>query len=285
MSLSKPSRESPRESLDPEDRPITLPTGEIVVPVVNSFPSLIRVAFMDMIQADDYVSKDRLAPDQWARTHVFLDNPKTKAIGQRDRNTKSFAQSRYELVQNRLYRQASGKHPRRYAVPQNEVFEIIKAAHLKIGHAGRDKTFMEVSASNHGISQTECEWMATHCKFCTLNRGREGKRPLEPITVSRVWERIQTDLIDMRHTPDGRYAWILHIKDHYSKYTQLYALKGKDSEGIAECLAMFIMAFYPPEILQCDNGKEFKGRCFIYFLILGHASQPSLYYLTSANSI
>ena len=81
MSLSKPSRESPRESLDPEDRPITLPTGEIVVPVVNSFPSLIRVAFMDMIQADDYVSKDRLAPDQWARTHVFLDNPKTKAMG------------------------------------------------------------------------------------------------------------------------------------------------------------------------------------------------------------
>jgi len=76
-----------------------------------------------------------------------------------------------------------------------------------------------------------------------LIRGREGKRPLEPITVSRVWERIQTDLIDMRHTPDGRYAWILHIKDHYSKYTQLYALKGKDSEGIAECLAMFIMAF------------------------------------------
>lgn len=63
MSLSKPSRASPRESLDPEDRPITLPTGEIVIPVVNSFPSLIRVAFMDIIQADDYVSKDRLAPD------------------------------------------------------------------------------------------------------------------------------------------------------------------------------------------------------------------------------
>jgi hypothetical protein len=70
----------------------------------------------------------------------------------------------------------------------------------------------------------------------------------------------------MRYTPNGRYAWILHIKDHYSKYTQLYALMGKDSKGIIECLAMFIMAFYPPEILQCDNRKEFKSRWFIIFL-------------------
>ena len=79
MSLSKPSRESPRESLDPEDRPITLPTGEIVVPVVNSFPSLIRVAFMDMIQADDYVSKDRLVSDRvvWRR-EVYTVKPRYK---------------------------------------------------------------------------------------------------------------------------------------------------------------------------------------------------------------
>jgi hypothetical protein len=113
-----------------------------------------------------------------------------------------------------------------------------------------------------------------YCNYCSgaitltllATLGREGKRPLELITVSRVWERIQTDLIDIRHTPDGRYTWILYIKDYYSKYTQLYALKGKDSEGIVEYLAMFIIAFYPPEILQCNNGKEFKGRCW-YALI------------------
>jgi hypothetical protein len=64
----------------------------------------------------------------------------------------------------------------------------------------------------------------------------------------------------MRHTPSGRYAWILHIKDHFSKYSQLYALKSKHAIGIAECLALWIMAFYPMKILQCDNGKEFKGR-------------------------
>ena len=215
MSLSKLSK----QSLNPDEGPIANPTGDIVIPVVNSFPIELRNSFIDWIQADDYISKDRLSPVQWARAHVFLDNPKTKAVDQKDRNLKSFTLARYELVQNRLYRQADEKHSRRYAVPQNEVFDIIKAAHLKTGHAGRDKTYKEVSEANHGITLRECEWMTSTCKFCTLNRGREGKRPLEPIEVSRVWERIQIDLIDMKHTPDGKYAWILHIKDHYSKYS------------------------------------------------------------------
>lgn len=101
--------------------------------------------------------------------------------------------------------------------------------------------------------------------MCVPNRGHAGKRPLEPIVVSKVWERVQCDLIDFRHSPDGRFAWILHLKDHYSKYTQLYALKSKEAKPIAKCLSQFIMAFYPPEILQCDNGKEFKGKLITNF--------------------
>ncbi|KFX88862.1 hypothetical protein V490_07367 [Pseudogymnoascus sp. VKM F-3557] len=63
----------------------------------------------------------------------------------------------------------------------------------------------------------------------------------------------------MRHEPSGQYKWILHIKDHFSKYTQLYPLKSKHAEPIAECFAQFIAAFLPPKIMQADNGKEFKG--------------------------
>jgi hypothetical protein len=63
----------------------------------------------------------------------------------------------------------------------------------------------------------------------------------------------------MRHEPLGQYKWILHIKDHFSKYTQLYPLKSKHAQPIAECFAQFIAAFLPPKIMQADNGKEFKG--------------------------
>ena len=80
------------------------------------------------------------------------------------------------------------------------------------------------------------------------------------IVSQDTFERMQIDLIDMWYTPLSRYAWIFHVKDHFSKYTQLYALKSKHTLPIAECLALWIIAFYLMKILQCDNGKEFKGK-------------------------
>jgi hypothetical protein len=74
---------------------------------------------------------------------------------------------------------------------------------------------------------------------------------------------VQIDLIDMRHEPSGQFKWILHIKDHFSKYTQLYPLKSKHAKPIAEAFALFIAAFLPPKIMQADNGKEFKGALLI----------------------
>jgi hypothetical protein len=93
------------------------------------------------------------------------------------------------------------------------------------------------------------------CKNCALNRPAATKAPLHPIVTERAWERVQVDLIDMRHEPSGQYKWILHIKDHFSKYTQLYALKSKHADRIAKKFARFIGAFLPPKIVQADNGK------------------------------
>jgi hypothetical protein len=70
---------------------------------------------------------------------------------------------------------------------------------------------------------------------------------------------VQIDLIDIRHEPSGQFKWILHIKDHFSKYTQLFLLKSKHAKPIAEAFAIFITAFLPPKIMQANNGKEFKG--------------------------
>jgi hypothetical protein len=67
----------------------------------------------------------------------------------------------------------------------------------------------------------------------------------------------------MRHKPSGQFKWILHIKDYFSKYTQLYLLKSKHTEPIADTFTLFITAFLPPKIVQCDNRKEFKGALLI----------------------
>ena len=151
----------------------------------------------------------------------------------------------------------------RYAVPESEAFDVIINEHLELLHAGRDKVWAAVQHKYYGIARQDVTFILKLCKNCALNRPATTKAPLVPIITERAWERVQIDLIDMRHEPSGQFKWILHIKDHFSKYTQLYPLKSKHAEPIAEAFALFIAAFLPPKIVQADNGKEFKGALLI----------------------
>ena len=62
----------------------------------------------------------------------------------------------------------------------------------------------------------------------------------------------------MTITPDGEYKWILHIVDHFSKFSSSFALRSKHAVEVSEKLALWISLFGPPYILQCDNGTEYK---------------------------
>jgi len=98
-----------------------------------------------------------------------------------------------------------------------------------------------------------------HCQLCARNKPSQSRGPLQPIIVNNLWEQVQIDLIDMRADPDGEYQWILHIRDHFSKFSCAYPLKSKESMEVAIALMVWIGQFGPPKILQCDNGNEFKG--------------------------
>jgi len=63
----------------------------------------------------------------------------------------------------------------------------------------------------------------------------------------------------MRLEKDDIYEWVLHIKDHFSKYSFLRSLTTKDARQVARELEYWIQLMGPPRILQCDNGREFKG--------------------------
>jgi len=57
----------------------------------------------------------------------------------------------------------------------------------------------------------------------------------------------------------GQYQWILHIRDHFSKYTCAYPLKSKESMEGAIALIVLVGQFSLSKILRCGNGNEFKG--------------------------
>ncbi|CAF1117905.1 unnamed protein product, partial [Didymodactylos carnosus] len=83
----------------------------------------------------------------------------------------------------------------------------------------------------------------------------------KPILSPGVLTRPQIDLIDMRTRPDCIssdvvYQWILHCKDHYSKYSWAYPLVDKSAGGVAKKLRELFFTFGPPKLLHSDNGAE-----------------------------
>jgi hypothetical protein len=74
------------------------------------------------------------------------------------------------------------------------------------------------------------------------------------------------DLIDMRWRPDGMLKWILHVKDHFSKFSWAYPLGSNEPELVAEKLLNQFYSFGVPCVLQSGNGKEFVARVIkVYF--------------------
>lgn len=66
------------------------------------------------------------------------------------------------------------------------------------------------------------------------------------------------DLVEM--IQDGEYKYILHARDHFTRYSWGYPLKSKSSTEVAVNLFDIFTTFGAPTILQSDNGKEFTSR-------------------------
>lgn len=132
---------------------------------------------------------------------------------------------------------------------------------VKIIMERKNKTYNTINERYHGITRSEVTELLQHYQLCARNKPSQSRGPLQPIVVNNLWERVQIDLIDMRADPDGEYHWILHIRDHFSKYSSAYPLKSKESTEVANILMMWIGQFGPPRILQCDNG--FKGEVLV----------------------
>jgi transposase InsO family protein len=65
---------------------------------------------------------------------------------------------------------------------------------------------------------------------------RIGKPPVKPIVSKHCLDRLVIDLMDFRGMPDRDFKWILQMKDHFSRFIWVYALKDKASETVGKIL-------------------------------------------------
>ena len=58
------------------------------------------------------------------------------------------------------------------------------------------------------------------------------------------------------------YKYIMNIIDHYSKLVGSFLLEKKTAQNVLYTINEFISLYGEPNILQCDNGKEFCNSLF-----------------------
>lgn len=101
------------------------------------------------------------------------------------------------------------------------------------------------------------------CVVCLNHRKNNTWALLKLIIASQVFEQVQVDLVDMRSQRDKDTCWICHLKCHFSKFSALYAMPNKKASIVARCLETYITPVGIPDILQCNNSKEFKSAALI----------------------
>lgn len=107
-------------------------------------------------------------------------------------------------------------------------------------------------------------------KYCsTTQSARHTIPPLQSIKTSFPLERVQIDVVDFEFDASQGYKLFLHLKDHFTKLSMLYPLV--DKQPMAAFRRIYAI-LRNSEIIQCDNGKEFKG-VGVERLLLSHGIQ------------
>ncbi|XP_051163768.1 KRAB-A domain-containing protein 2-like [Leptopilina boulardi] len=108
------------------------------------------------------------------------------------------------------------------------------------------------------LSKQACELFVQCCETCTRKKALPKKGVVvKPITTNGFNMREQVDLIDFQSCCDGDFKWILNYQDHATKFLHLRPLKSKHAKNVADELSKIFFTWGAPQILQCDNGREF----------------------------
>ena len=143
---------------------------------------------------------------------------------------------------------------------KEDMFDTILRCHLRVGHTGRDKTFDEVKRNYAWVNRNMVLFFLQTCPVCNTRKPLKQPKTGKPIISLGFLTRVQVDLIDMSSRPDADYKWILHARDHFTKYSWAYPLMSKKAEEVAEKLIDIFCQFGPAKILQSDNGREFVAK-------------------------
>ena len=92
---------------------------------------------------------------------------------------------------------------------------------------------------------------------------KKPKAGFRPIVTNGFGVRGQVDLIDFQSMPDGNFNFLLNYVDHGIKFCVVKPLHRKTAKAVAYALYDTFTLIGCPQILQTDNGREFKNKSLV----------------------
>ncbi len=134
---------------------------------------------------------------------------------------------------------------------QEECINILQKLHDENDHHEREKTYWKMIDRYwwKKIWKNTCAYVK-FCEECQLQASRQKKKTLHSIWISRVWKKIEMNVIYMSSSKEKHY--IVLTRDDFSRWIEERALRAATSKAIAkflwkdvicrhDCLKIFVM--------------------------------------------
>ena len=172
------------------------------------------------------------------------------------------------LLQVELPDKSMESMQKRIAVPQSLKKRIFEACHehRSAGHFGVEATMARIK-KNFVFFNLRTE-VANRIKICHQCTAKEKQKSLKDgvhhsSQPGFPLENLFVDIVGpLNETPNG-FKYILSVEDGYSRYTNVYPLRSKETQEVTRVLVdNFISQFGCPESITSDNGMEFASQIF-----------------------
>ena len=167
-----------------------------------------------------------------------------------------------------LYRRRqdnSGITALQVVIPEAFVPRILEELHgsPSSGHFGIQRTLLR--------AESMCYWPFMHrditnycntCTACESMRSPNPKHqaPLKSIKTDHPLQMVVADIAELPTSRNG-YRYILVVVDHFSKYTNIYAMRDQTAKTVAKHLFEdYTKEHGIPESLHTDQGRQFESR-------------------------
>ena len=157
----------------------------------------------------------------------------------------------------------------RLVLPPSTRFRVIRRAHQEVGHQGMRKTIERLQEHYKWPGQRRDVFDVIHkCARCQVHTGRRERPPPTYMPVAQYpCQIVGMDLTGPFITSTEGNRYVLTVIDHCTGWAEAKPIPGKSAKYVLKYLEQeYVPRHGAPEVLICDNGKEFKNHLVVPYL-------------------